>query len=317
MRIIESLSDVIDLALEINVIVSVNSIEKSLLTNKLARVPTTTKPNSNNGWLRVFNNTDNIVILVANYENNSQMRFMMKHKFLCTTKKSMLLNSTNHHNLTIDFDELVKQFRIVSSNDCHDYLINKQINHSALVNDIYLSKYNQIVVSMYNLQNKKLCGLQYIDQKGTKKFHPGSMLKNSYHLITNNNLPGKAVDLTLVGEGFATVASAVFAVSTINPQLTVNGIVMFSSCNLTSFIHFIGDEDVYLLVDNDCSNQINVGVEAAMRIQKIMSHKPNFKLIIPSIHSGISCDINDYFCYYQNAYGNGCKMVNNLILSAY
>lgn len=315
MKVIGCLSEVIEFSIEIGVVVSSQNIEESLLSNKLVRVPTLAKLHGRNGWLRAFNNVNNTVILVSNYENDKQIRFMLRNKLSSDLSNRLLIKNNSINRLPVNFVQLMNQFGRISVNDNNSYLIDKQINNSTLLNGVYLSKYGQIAVPIYDLHNSQLCGFQYINSNGGKRFHPGSKLKGGFYLITNNNLPGKAVDLTLVGEGFATVASAVFAVLTINPQLTVNGIVMFSSCNLTSFIPFIGDEDVYLLVDNDCSNQINVGVEAAMRIQKIMSHKPNFKLVIPSIHSGISCDINDYFCYHQNTYGNGCEMVNRLILS--
>lgn len=316
MKVIGCLSEVIEFSIEIGVVVSSQNIEESLLSNKLVRVPTLAKLHGRNGWLRAFSNVNNVIVLVANYENDLQLKFLLQYKLSNNLNQNLRPVNNSITRLPVNFIKLMNKFRYISVIDNNTYLLNKQINHSLLLDGIYLSTYAQVVIPMYDLHTNALCGFQYIDQKGTKKFHPGSRLKNSYHIITNNNLPGKAVGLTLVGEGFATVASAVLAISTINPQLTVNGIVMFSSCNLTSFIPFIGNEDVCLLVDNDCGNQINAGVDIAMKIQKIMSHKSNFKLIIPSIHSGISCDINDYFCYYQNTYGNGYEMVNRLILSA-
>ena len=315
MKVVGCLRELIECSIEIGVVVPSQKVEESLFLNKLVRVPTLTKPHGNNGWLRAFNNVDNIVVLVSNYENDKQIRFMLRNKLSNDLSNRLLVKSNSINRLPVNFVQLMNQFRRISINDNNSYLIDKQINNSTLLNGVYVSKYGQIALPIYDLHNSQLCGFQYINSDGGKKFHPGSKLKGGFYLITNNNLPSKSKVLSLVGEGFATVASAVFAVSTINPQLTVNGIVMFSNCNLTSFIPFIGDEDVYLLVDNDCSNQINVGVEAAMRIQKIMSNKPNFKLVIPSLPSNASCDINDYFCYHQNTYGNGCEMVNRLILS--
>ena len=315
MKVVGSFGEIVELSIEIGVVVSSQKIEESLIYNKLVRVPTLAKLHCRNGWLRAFNNVNNIIVLVANYENDEQLRFILQNKLSNDARNHLSIMNNSIIRLPVNFIQLLNQFSRLMVVDNNSYLLNKQINHSKLLNGIYLSRYSQVVIPMYDLHTNVLCGFQYIDQKGTKKFHPGSRLKNSYHLITNKKLSGKTIDLTLVGEGFATVASAVLAISTINPQLTVNGIVMFSSCNLSSFMPFIGDGDVYLLVDNDCSNKINIGLEVAMKIQKTMSHKPNFKLIIPSIHSGISCDINDYFCYHQNTYGNGCEMVNILILS--
>lgn len=130
---------------------------------------------------------------------------------------------------------------------------------------------------------KKLVGLQYINKKGKKQFEVGSAITGNYYKIAKEES-----EIILIGEGYATVASAYMATKFIC-------IVAFNKGNLVEVAKNVRErypeKRIIILADNDRWTESNPGITASMEAaQEINGYVawPHFRNI-----TGKPTDFND------------------------
>lgn len=93
--------------------------------------------------------------------------------------------------------------------ELHPYLKNKKVKNQV---DFRLDQQNRLVIPMYNI-DCILCGYQYIDDKGNKKFKSGSICKGSFYPLKPISCKIERLDTIFLCEGYATGASIYEALS--------------------------------------------------------------------------------------------------------
>ncbi len=134
----------------------------------------------------------------------------------------------------------------------HDYLVSKQVKAYGLK-----QSGNNLLTPVR--KNKELTSLQTISPNGEKLFHPGGEIKGGYHVI------GKPTDIILIGEGYATLASAYEASNYCS-------VVAFNAGNLKPVAETIRsmfpDNKIIILADNDQFSEGNPGTTKATEASK-------------------------------------------------
>ncbi len=110
-------------------------------------------------------------------------------------------------------EEKDRQLRILEINgvyhicktvtELHPYLRVKKVKNQI---DFRLDQQNRLVIPMYNMDGI-LCGYQYIDADGTKKFKAGSIHKESFYPLKPISCDIGQLDTIFLCEGYATAAS--------------------------------------------------------------------------------------------------------------
>lgn len=144
----------------------------------------------------------------------------------------------------------------------------KWVNASSTINHEYLTKKQ---VKAYGLKqsgefllipvrkNKQLTSLQTISTNSEKRFHSGGAIAGGYHVI------GKPTDIILIGEGYATLASA-------HETTGFLCVVAFNTGNLKAVAQTVrknfSDNKIIILADNDAWKDNNPGITKATEAAK-------------------------------------------------
>ena len=310
---VKNFSEIIEKVKIIDVNITVNELDNSLLSNKVFRVGTNHKPKGKNGWIKSFKNSTNIVIIIGNYENDSTLRFILNYgsSFERYTNRPLAQNFENSNQ--VNFKQLYSSLKVLNINN-HPYFVNKNLDYIYHHDDIRLTRFGQLAIPIYNGISSDICGIQYINVDGTKRFHPQSILKRSVYFV-NHESSIQDDSVAIIGEGYATVITAFQALILHNPNINVIAIVAFSANNLINVIDLISTNNILLLVDNDCQSKINVGLNTSQRILSKYKTFKNISLVIPNLPTNESCDINDYYRYYHRISDNGFSKVYQLIMN--
>jgi len=164
------------------------------------------------------------------------------------------------------------------ASDEHPYLKDKQVKAHSLKQD---ADGNLLVPVRIN---RLITSIQTIHSNGDKRFHFGGEIKSGYHVI------GKATNVVLVGEGFATMAAAFEAT-------TYCSVVAFNAGNLSPVAKIIREKfpqaTIVIIADNDQWTEGNPGIRKA----KAAAQAINAHVAIPEFKDASTkpTDMNDLF----------------------
>lgn len=166
----------------------------------------------------------------------------------------------------------------------HAYLVKKKIGAGGLK-----QLEHELVIPIVN--GDSLVSLQFIDEKGLKRFLAGGRLKGSYHII-----PGDTSLPTHIVEGWSTGMSV---------HLATNAVVVVAM-NTAGMVSYAEAQEpgygvpLVIAADNDSATKRNPGITAANKASKILQSK-GYRVIIRSpnfpANSGLT-DWNDIHVNY-------------------
>lgn len=303
--------------LNAQLLIPLSALDKSLLTGKFIRVGTLTKPKSKNGWLKPFFNLNNVCIVYGNFELGCRDSYVFG-KYHQLKVSPGLVNQFKRNQVAADVEKLnilqqlytnYMNFKFLNGNH-HPYLLSKGFHNCTSFNSLKVTESNQLVIPLFNSESKFM-GYQLINRNGSKYFEFGTQLAGSFFSypslelinVIMLNTPIRKV-LVFIGEGVATVFSAVIAIKSIqefDPEILVVGIIAFSAYNLEHVIRNLPFSRYFILVDNDSDNKINTGIVTA---HNLIMRFPDKKIIpiLLTLPNNLPGDVNDWI---QNKYKVG------------
>ena len=286
----------------------------SLVIGKLTRCPTIDKPNKKKGWYRVFNNDDFIFAFYQIFGihddkirwHSSEKKTPGQNAFIAKcieeSQKELDIEKTKALKECIEnYDNYVKplntSFQYLADAKLGDFvnipvilplgyagsIYNQELKEYVLTNPLEDASKNVMIVPFYNMAGL-LTGFQKIDQNGNKFMQYGSQksddktkLGNFYPIAYAGTSMADAPAIA-IGEGAKTMIA--FFVST-----GIYSLAAIDSGNIEKVCNAVWskykDMAIILVVDNDASNEKNVGLDKCTALVEKFSPTKNIKMYIP------------------------------------
>lgn len=168
------------------------------------------------------------------------------------------------------------------ASDDHPYLIKKQLPASP---DLKVNENGELMIPIYDADGA-LISIQFIASDGHKKNLPGGRLKGGRYIF--DSMDGNNSKRIIIAEGWATGAS-------IHASTGAMTVVVFGCDNITPVVDTLIDltrgTQLIIAADNDCDNETNPGVKAALEA----AMKYGAIVAIPDAIAGESTDFSDVY----------------------
>lgn len=161
----------------------------------------------------------------------------------------------------------------------HPYIVKKGIDLPAGVRTTHDN--NTLIVPAFDHDNN-IATIQYINEDGSKRFHPGGQKKGNFFVVGTEN--GNAVDLDKTTTGEIILAEGLATGASINQATKLPVVVAFDAGNLGAVAEKIRERfpnaAITICADNDHRAKENIGIKRAQEA----AEKVGGKVIIPTLN---------------------------------
>lgn|GEM_PF-2134426 len=289
-----TISDLINEMQQFGLLIKYSNINTN---GKIQRVATQTKPKSKNGWYVIHVTNSGIIAIFGDHQKNCKPIKWSNFSKISPTEYTALKNKITQTNSQCIYEkeillEKIKHFyskKVRPMTLLHKYLEQKnlvELNFNSLIDPLGVTNDNKLVVPIRNISNE-LMGLQTIDVSGKKLMLKGSQKKGNFYTISYKDTYLKNAEIVFIGEGFATMASIYIAAYKISNEIRICSIVAIDVYNIESVLNSIIQQKlnprIILVADNDCANEINIGVQTCTHIFNKYKSLINLDIYIPKI----------------------------------